>query len=114
MEDIVAESSARNAIDTHLDCIFRSEPGGIPFGHPLVKSAVELISQLGNQPDQEHWLPELSELIAQGIPTVTLGIAKREAYMHRPDLVRIEPILTSVAQIMGVLLEIDRGACDEQ
>ncbi len=112
--DIVAESSARNAIDTRLDCFFRREPGGIPFAHPLVKSVVNVMSQLEIQPDQAHRPSELSEFIAHGIPAVTLGITTGETHIRRPDFVMIDPILTGVAQIIGVLLEIDRGACDEQ
>jgi len=114
MEDIVAESSARNAIDTKIDWFFRREPGGIPFAHPLVKSVIKVMSQLRIDPNQEHRPSELSEFIAHGIPAVTLGITTGETHIRRPDFVMIEPILTGVAQIIGTLLEIDRGACDEQ
>ncbi len=114
IEDIVTESSARNAIDLKLDCFFRREPGGIPFAHPLVKCVVNVMSQLRLQPDQSHRPSELSEFVAHGIPAVTLGITTGETHIRRPDFVMIDPILKGVAQIIGVLLEIDRGACDEQ
>lgn len=111
---IVREMSARNAIDAKLECFFRREPGGIPFAHPLVKTAVDVMGQLEISPNQEHQASELSEFVAKGIPALTLGITTGETYVRRPDYVMIEPILKGVSQIIGVLLEIDRGACDEQ
>ncbi|QDU43200.1 hypothetical protein Mal52_16720 [Symmachiella dynata] len=113
IEEIVAESTASTGIETRLDCIFRRGPGGIPFAHPLVKSVVDVMSQLDIQPTQDDRPSELSEFVAAGIPAVTLGITDGETRLRQPDFVMIEPILTGVAQIIGVLLEIDRGACDE-
>ncbi|MFW5692797.1 MAG: hypothetical protein ACOCWL_01140, partial [Thermoguttaceae bacterium] len=58
---------------------------------------------------------ELSEFIARGIPAVTLGISRGErSRMKGTDYVLIEPILTGVAQLVGAILAIDRGACDEE
>lgn len=113
IEEIVTESSASSDIETRLDCFFRREPGGVPFAHPLVKSVVDVMSQLNIQPTQDDRPSELSEFIAAGIPAVTLGITNGETRLRQPDFVMIEPILTGVSQIIGVLLEIDRGACDE-
>ncbi|TWU11478.1 hypothetical protein CA54_02850 [Symmachiella macrocystis] len=113
IEEIVAESSASSGIQTRLDCFFRREPGGVPFSHSLVKSVVDVMSQLDIQPAQDDRPSELSEFIAAGIPAVTLGITDGQTHLRRPDFVMIEPILTGVAQIIGVLLEMDRGACDE-
>ena len=76
IEDIVAEMSARHAVDAHLDMFFRTQAGGIPFSHPLVKSVLEVMRSLGIEPDQGHSPSELSELIARGIPAVTLGITR--------------------------------------
>jgi len=114
IEDIVAEMSARHAVDTHLDVFFRTQAGGIPFAHPLVKSVLSVMHTLGIEPDQGHSPSELSELVARGIPAVTLGISRGVKNVKRsPDYVLIDPILTGVAQLIGVILAADEGVCDE-
>ncbi|NQT36234.1 MAG: peptidase [Planctomycetes bacterium] len=114
IEDIVSEMSARHAVDAHFDLFFRTRAGGIRFAHPLVKSVLGVMEELGIPPDQGHSPSELSELIARGIPAVTLGISRGEKNRKKSqDYVLIDPILTGVAQLVGVILAIDEGACDE-
>jgi hypothetical protein len=113
MEDIMSEMSARHAVDAHLDMFFKTRAGGIPFAHPLVKCTLEVMQALGIEPDQGHSPSELSELIARGIPGITLGVTRGERGKRSPDHVLIGPILGGVAQLVGVLLAIDKGACDE-
>jgi tripeptide aminopeptidase len=114
MNDIVSEMSARHAVDARLDIFFSTKAGGIPFAHPLVKSVLEVMTQLGVEPDQGHSPSELSELISRNIPAVTLGITRgAKSRKARPDYVLIDPILTGVAQLVGVIRAIDGGGCDE-
>ena len=114
IRDIVGEMSARHAVDVNFDVFYSTQAGGIPFSHPLVKSTLEVMEQLRIEPDQGHSPSELSELIRRGIPAVTLGISRgRKARKSEPDHVMIDPILTGVAQLVGVILAIDEGVCDE-
>jgi len=114
IEDITAEMSARHAVNAHLDLFFRTRAGGLPFSHPLVKATLDVMRSLGVEPDQGHSPSELSELISRGIPSVTLGITRGDrSRMKGTDYVMIDPILTGVAQLIGVILAIDEGVCDE-
>ncbi len=114
IEDIVSEMSARHAVNAHLDLFFKTQAGGLPFSHPLVKGVLEAMHSLGIEPDQGHSPSELSELISRKIPAVTLGITHGEKNRKTAsDHVLIDPILTGVAQLVGVILAIDGGACDE-
>ncbi|NQT13869.1 MAG: M28 family peptidase, partial [Planctomycetes bacterium] len=114
INDIVSEMSARHAVDARLDVFSSTKAGGIPFAHPLVKSVLEVMEQLKIEPDQGHSPSELSELISRQIPAVTLGITYGEKNRKAaPDHVQIDPILTGVAQLVGVVLAIDGGVCDE-
>ena len=114
IEDIVGEMSARTDVDVGLDCFFHREAGGIPFSHPLIKTVIEVMTQLGIQPNQEQILSEVSEFIAYGIPAVTLGVTTQQRDQKKTDHVMIDPILTGVAQLVGTIMAIDRGACDER
>jgi acetylornithine deacetylase/succinyl-diaminopimelate desuccinylase-like protein len=114
IRDIVGEMSARHAVDVNFDVFHSTQAGGIAFSHPLVKSVLEIMRQLNIEPDQGHSPSELSELIRRGVPAVTLGISRgRKARKKEPDHVMIDPILTGVAQLVGVVLAIDEGVCDE-
>jgi tripeptide aminopeptidase len=114
INDIVAEMTARHAVDAQLDVFFSTKAGGIPFSHPLVKSVVDVMTQLGIEPDQGHSPSELSELVSRNIPAVTLGITRgRHASRRQPDHVLIEPVLTGVAQLIGVIMAVEQGVCDE-
>jgi acetylornithine deacetylase/succinyl-diaminopimelate desuccinylase-like protein len=114
IESIVAEASAGGSVEASFDCFFQRDAGRIPFGHPLVKTVNEVMSALEITPNQEHRPSELSEFIARHIPAVTLGISHGESNLRRQDHVMIEPILTGIAQILGCVLAIDEGACDER
>ena len=113
IKDIVSEMSARHAVDAKLDFFFSRQAGGIAFSHPLVKAALQVMQQLDIEPDQGHSPSELSEFIARGVPAVTLGITRGEKNTKQPDHVLIDPILVGVAQLIGVIMAIDEGACDE-
>ncbi len=113
IEAICFEMSARHAVEARLDVFFRTRAGGIPFGHPLVSTAIDVMRKLGIEPDQKHHPSEVSEMIARDIPAVTLGITSgRKHQRPKPDYVLIEPILRGVSQVVGTLLAIDAGACD--
>ncbi|MFH1920655.1 MAG: peptidase [Planctomycetota bacterium] len=114
MNDIVSEMSARHAVDARFEVVSSTRAGGIPFAHPLVKSVLEVMGQLKIEPDQGHSPSELSELISRQIPAVTLGITYGDkSRKAEPEYVLIDPILTGVAQLLGVILAIDEGVCDE-
>lgn len=114
INDITVEMTARHAVDAECDVFFSTKAGGIPFSHPLVRSVLDVMGRLGIEPDQGHSPSELSELIARNIPAVTLGITRgKRSSRRQPDHVQIEPILTGVAQVLGVILAAEQGACDE-
>jgi acetylornithine deacetylase/succinyl-diaminopimelate desuccinylase-like protein len=113
IHEIVSEMSARHALDAKFDVFSTTQAGGIPFAHPLVQSVLQVMEQLGIGPDQGHSPSELSELITRGIPAVTLGITRGGKGRIQPDYVMIDPILTGVAQLLGVILAVDKGICDE-
>ena len=112
--DVVGEMSARHAVDADFDVFFSTQAGGISFAHPLVQAVLDVMRLLDIEPDQGHSPSELSELITRNIPAVTLGITRgAKSRKKEPDFVLIGPILTGVAQLVGAILAIDKGACDE-
>ena len=112
IEDIVSEMSARHAVDAELDVFFRRTAGGLRFSLPLVKACVGVMNALGIEPDQGHSPSELSEFIGREIPAVTLGLSEGRKNHEEEDFVRIEPVMKGLAQLVGLLLAVDRGDAD--
>jgi tripeptide aminopeptidase len=113
IRDIVVEADARSTVDVSLDLFSRRQAGGIPFSHRLVKVALGVMEALDVPPDQGHSPSELSEFLGRGLPAITLGITRGAKNLDAPDFVQIDPILTGVAQVIGLLVALDAGACDD-
>lgn len=56
---------------------------------------------------------ELSIFLSRKIPALTLGITYGIRYQEADASMQIEPMFKGIAQIVGILNTIDRGACDE-
>ena len=68
---------------------------------------------LGIQPKIIPSISELSELIAHKVPAVTLGITEASNIQDLNETIQIEPIYKGLAQLLGTLLAIDGGFCNE-
>ena len=89
-------------------------PSRLKFSHPFVKATVEVMKKLKLEPVALPSESELSAFLSRKIPAVTLGITYgKESFAPEHAKVRIEPMFKGIAQIVGVMLAIDNGVCDE-
>jgi len=72
------------------------------------------MKKLEIEPISEPSEAELSIFLAKKIPAITLGITHGENYHQTNATVEIEPISKGIAQIIGVIMAIDSGVCDEK
>ena len=113
MADISTEVSSQSAARVTLKIFARRKPGGISFGHPLARRARRILQSLKVLPRVSPSMSELSAFIERKIPAITIGLTTGE-HMNEPDeTIRIDKIFTGVAQLVGILLAIDGGFCDE-
>lgn len=114
IEEIIEEVIAENRVDVTLEVIARRKPGSIGFSHPFVRSAREIMKQLGIKPKVAPSISELSILLDNDIPSMTLGITKGDNH-HQPDeSIKIEPIFSGLAQLVATLQSIDNHLDNEQ
>jgi acetylornithine deacetylase/succinyl-diaminopimelate desuccinylase-like protein len=111
MGAIISEVSSQTGADITLDVFARRRPGGITYQHPLAKAARRIMSTLEIQPRKSPSTSELSAFIDHDIPAITIGIAYGEHHNTPEEEVLIEPVFTGLAQLVGILLAIDRGFC---
>lgn len=113
VEDIIADAASSHDAEFTFNVVSSREPGGIDVSHPLVKSCRQVMEKLDVQPTIRPSMSEVSELIARGLPAVTLGITEASNLHDLNETIRINPIYTGLAQLIAMLLSIDGGFCNE-
>jgi tripeptide aminopeptidase len=114
IKDIVEGTSHEYEVDLKLNTLSNIHAARLQFNHPLVKSAVNVMKKLGLTPVSGPSESELSIFLSRNIPSITLGITRGDNLHQQNARVEIEPIFTGIAQIIGVIMAIDNGVCDEQ
>jgi di/tripeptidase len=114
IKDIVEGIGHEYEVELRLKTLSNISAARIKFNHPLVKSTVDVMRKLELTPISEPSESELSIFLSRKIPAVTLGITRGEKYQHIKAAAEIEPMFKGIAQIIGVLMAIDSGVCDEE
>lgn len=113
LHDIVTEVSTRSGDTINLDFFAQRKPGGIPFSHPLMRHTLQIMEKLEIPPRPGPSTSELSAFIDKKIPGITLGITKGDRIHEVNESIQIEPMFRGIAQVIGTLLAIDGGYCEE-
>lgn len=112
-QEIVAEISTKSGMKVEMDLFASRKPSGISFSHPLSRVSREIIEALGLEPTFTPSISELNILIGHNIPAVTVGITHAEHLHELNESIDIDPIFKGLAQLIGILIAIDKGHCDE-
>ncbi len=108
---ILDDESREKGVSCHLERIARTSAGGLASDHPLVSMSRRIMAGLGVQSRESIYSAIMSAHVEHNIPAICLGITEGENINYPDEYVEIEPILTGVAQLIGVLLVIDGGCC---
>ena len=114
IKDIIEGISHEYEVDLKLKTISSLNAARLKFNHPLVKSTVAVMKKLEIEPISAPSESELSIFLANKIPAVTLGVTRGENHHQANAKVEIEPIYKGITQIIGVMMAIDKGVCDEK
>lgn len=114
IKDIIEGISHEYEVDLKLKTISSLNAARLKFNHPLVKSTVAVMKKLEIEPISAPSESELSIFLANKIPAVTLGVTRGENHHQASAKVEIEPIYKGITQIIGVMMAIDQGVCDEK
>ena len=114
IEDIVEGIGHEHSVALKIETITVQNAAALKYGHPLVKNAVGVMRGLGLKPASESSESELSVFLSRNIPALALGMTTgKNAHLENATM-RINPLFIGIAQIIGLLLAIDKGLCDEQ
>lgn len=113
IRDIVSELARKFKVELSLKTISNVRASRLNENHKLVKNATSIMEKLDIQPTIGSSESELSIFLSRKIPALTLGITYGIRYQEADASMQIEPMFKGIAQIVGILNTIDRGACDE-
>lgn len=113
IENIAAEVASHTGAEITMEVVARREPGGIQFSHPFAVSARRVLNHLDVKPRIRPSTSELSAFINKGIPAVTIGLSTGENLNEAGERIHIDPITTGLQQLLGLILAVDKGYCDE-
>lgn len=107
---ILDEISSETASECRIDFPALRKPGGISFSHPLVTAGREILDDLGVKPVIGPSYSDLSILIENEIPALTVGLSKVSNLNELTEQVEIEPIFTGLAQVLALVQRMDQYA----
>lgn len=113
LSNIVTEIASRSGAGVEFNVVARSEPVNLPFSHPLPKIATRIMQSFGMQPRIQPSVAELAVLLKAQIPTLTIGITHAERLNDLDEAIMITPMFQGLAQLIGIIVAIDMGCCDE-
>lgn len=113
IQDIVREVGHDNSVELEMGTVSNVRAARLRYNHPLVKNAVAIMEGLGLQPHSEPSESELSIFLSRQIPALTLGVTHGVGHQQKEATVQIDPMFKGIAQIIGTILAIDSGVCDE-
>lgn len=114
IKDIVDGIGHEHDVRLEMTIISNLHAARLKFSHPLVKSAGAVMKTLGLKPVSEPSEAELSIFLSRKIPAVTLGITRGKNRTSDVSSMKIAPMFKGIAQVIGILMAIDGGICDDQ
>ena len=113
IKDIVDGISHEHEVELKLKTISNLNASRLKYNHPLVKTAGMIMRKLNIKPVSEPCESELSIFLSHKIPSITIGITHGENFHMENAHMEIEPMFKGIAQLIGVIMAIDNGICDE-
>ena len=114
IEDIVESLAYESQVEMQIEKQSHVGAYSLGYNHPLVKSAVSVMEELDITPKIASSESELAVFLSRQIPTITVGLTHGDNVHKENASIEIEPMFKGIAQIIGVILAIDSGVCDEQ
>ena len=112
INNIASEVASHTGEEISLDVLARRHPGGIEFSHPLAAAARQIMNHMNVKPRISPSTSELAAFIAKDIPALTIGLTTGDNRDRLEESIEVAPIYTGLAQLVALLLTIDRGYTD--
>jgi acetylornithine deacetylase/succinyl-diaminopimelate desuccinylase-like protein len=86
--------------DFQVEVVGDRPAGSIPRSHPLVQMASEALDAIGIRPTFENGSTDANALLAQGLPTVTIGITYGSNAHRLDEYIEVRGVLDGLWQLV--------------
>ncbi len=107
IDAILDKYSQRDGISVYRDEIAGTVSGGLDSGHNFIKNTRRIMTLLGIEPQQNIFSAVISGYVEHSLPAICIGMTNGENINYPDEYVEIEPLMTGIAQLIGVLMIID-------
>ena len=114
IQDIVDGVGHEYEVEMGLKTVSNVHAARLEFNHPLVKQVTGIMKALDLKAVSSHSESELSIFLSRNIPAVTLGVTRGQNYHLEDASMEIAPMSRGIAQIIGAIMAIDGGVCDDE
>lgn len=114
LEEILENMQAELGVKLKMVEVARRSPGGISFGHPLVKMLRATLEALDIDTVLDPSTGELTALLEHDIPSVTIGLTNGKKMHEEDEYILIDPLKKGITQLLSLLENIDQGKCDDR
>ncbi len=112
ISDRCTDVAAKHGVLVETDFFGRHKASAMTSSHPLVKSAMTIIKELGATPQIEYSNSEISVLLAEEIPSVGIGLTTGTGGSGPKSHIDIPPLSKGIFQFITLLTKIDREISD--
>ncbi len=113
INDRIVDVGAKHGVNIDVNFFGRHLASGLSYSHPLVKSAVQIVTHLGYKPIIEYSNSELAVPLTYDIPSVNIGISTGIKGSEPDSYVDLDPINDGILQTLMLISALDKGFCDE-
>lgn len=113
VQNIVEGLSYEHRVAIRINKHGESGAYSLGYDHPLVKGAIKVMEKLKIVAKIASSESELALFLEKGIPSITIGLTHGENKHQDSALIKIDPLYTGIAQLLGILQIIDKGWDDE-
>jgi tripeptide aminopeptidase len=109
VEQIIHDAN-RDQITTTIETLGERPAGRTPDSSPIVKTALQILRDLGMDPYTDASSTDANVPIARGIPAICVGITQGEGAHREEETIEIEPIPMGIAQLMKLVTAFPYGS----
>ena len=109
IKNICTDVGARHNVKVTPEFFGRHTVASLSSGHPLVKIAMDTLQKLGFEPKVEYTNSQMAVTLAEGIPSVNLGLTTGQGGRNSHSYIDINPLSLGILQLVMILLAVDKN-----
>ncbi|MHB9138904.1 MAG: zinc-binding metallopeptidase family protein [Victivallaceae bacterium] len=99
--------SVKNYADIKVEFFGRHRASGLSCGHPLIKTALGIVNEIGRTPQLEYATSHITVCLSEKIPSLSIGLTDGVGGNTADSYIEIAPLTHGILQLVMLLKSID-------